>query len=364
MTSATTTSPSDDARVAEAAAVDSRMNVLSLTEEQADYLEEAAAELATGGGPQAPGAAARARAAAQTLLNRLAASQRSVVSSFAAGDLPLLVVEGMHGPLYATPPELPPIEKLKTSSACMQLASRSQILLELAGLRAFAFDLDGNEMVRLVANFKGGGASKLREEPRIDKVELSSHAGFALGAHTEPPYYCSGLAAEGHSPAPSTLILTARWNPLNEPTTVVPIREVLEQLDAMHVLALTSRVYGFRRVDSHDAAKSEDGQGVSILDWCDDGTFSMRFSAYRFSVQEGAPPIFAMALDRLKAEIAKAKVVRVVLGPERAMIINNRICLHGRDVIKDNRRLLIRLFGYDPAAVPIILSDDPLLVQG
>ncbi|AHD12643.1 hypothetical protein C163_02545 [Pseudomonas sp. FGI182] len=31
---------------------------------------------------------------------------------------------------------------------------------------------------------------------------------------------------------------------------------------------------------------------------------------------------------------------------------------------QDNRRLLIRQFGYSPFAVPLVLAEDPLLVRG
>lgn len=37
---------------------------------------------------------------------------------------------------------------------------------------------------------------------------------------------------------------------------------------------------------------------------------------------------------------------------------------HGRDVVQDNRRLLIRLFGYSAGASPVAISDDPLVVRG
>jgi hypothetical protein len=38
--------------------------------------------------------------------------------------------------------------------------------------------------------------------------------------------------------------------------------------------------------------------------------------------------------------------------------------LHCRDVIQDNRRVLIRIFGISKFSSSIVLSDDPLLLQG
>ncbi|HEZ0152263.1 hypothetical protein [Neisseria meningitidis] len=46
------------------------------------------------------------------------------------------------------------------------------------------------------------------------------------------------------------------------------------------------------------------------------------------------------------------------------MIINNTLALHCRDVIQDNRRLLIRIFGYKNNIEYISLEDDPVLAQG
>jgi hypothetical protein len=46
------------------------------------------------------------------------------------------------------------------------------------------------------------------------------------------------------------------------------------------------------------------------------------------------------------------------------MVINNTRALHCRDVIKDNRRVLVRIFGLSRFASPIVISENPLLLQG
>jgi len=46
------------------------------------------------------------------------------------------------------------------------------------------------------------------------------------------------------------------------------------------------------------------------------------------------------------------------------MVINNTRALHCRDVIKDNRRVLVRIFGLSKFSTPIVISEDPLLVRG
>lgn len=46
------------------------------------------------------------------------------------------------------------------------------------------------------------------------------------------------------------------------------------------------------------------------------------------------------------------------------MVINNVRALHCRDVIKDNRRVLVRIFGLSKFSFPVVISEDPLLLQG
>ncbi len=46
------------------------------------------------------------------------------------------------------------------------------------------------------------------------------------------------------------------------------------------------------------------------------------------------------------------------------MIINNVRALHCREVIKDNRRVLVRVFGLSKFASPMVISEDPLLLRG
>ena len=340
------------------------VSVLHLLPAQAEQLHRDAVELAGAGGPQAAGVRAQAEAGARRLGETLRPDQRAILDGYADNRITLLTVTGMVDISDdSLPLELPALEDLKRDRRCLALASRNQLLLNLAGNRAFAYDLDYNEMVRIVGNFKGGGQEKLKDEPLPEDVELSSHAGLALGPHTEPPYSCSLRATGGHSPAPSTLILTARWNPKHEPTVIIPIAEVLEALGPENVHALTRRDYRFTRPNSYIAGE-EDGVGISILDHNEQGDYAFRFSAYRFSAQEGAPESSRRAIAALKAGVAAARRVEVCLDPTKAILINNTRALHCRDIIKDNRRILVRLFGYNRFSTAIEQSVDPILVKG
>lgn len=349
-----------------AAAVDPEYRQLLFTPSQAMLLHAGAQTITACGGSERPGAAARASVAALHLYRRLDARQQAVLQDYADGRLAVLECQGLHDFDGRPPPtQLPALQALQDDRCCRLLAARNQILLHLVQHRAFAYDLDnGGQLVRLVANFRGGGHQARPGETATTQVELSSHAGLALGPHTEAPYHCALQASDGHSPAPSTLILSARWNPGNEPTCIIPMAPVIERLSTRTALALTSPSFDYSRSDSFVAGSGEDGRGVSILQFDPNGGFALRYNSYRFSLNAQAGAAAAEALAQLTAAVKASTVIRCVLTPRSAVLINNYRALHCRDIVRDNRRLLIRLFGYSRFVTPIALSQDPLIVKG
>ncbi|MBI3230939.1 MAG: hypothetical protein HYZ45_12410, partial [Burkholderiales bacterium] len=288
----------------------------------------------------------------------------AVLQRYSDGLVSALVYEGMEKLTGSDlPEELPALSDLENDRNILIIASRNQILLKLVDYKSFAYDIENDaKLVRLVGNFKGGGAKKIAAEP--EKKELSSHSGLALGPHTEGPYACSVNAENGHSPAASALILTAMWNPLREPTTVIPVRPVLDKIGTINTLALTGKYFNYTISDSYDDSKGQDGKGVSIIDFDENCGFSIRFNMYRFSVDKDAPRLVKSAYEKLCQGIDEADMIKYPLSQESAIVINNCLALHCRDVVEDNRRLLVRLFGSSKFAQPIALSHDPLIVQG
>ncbi len=321
-------------------------------------------DIAHAGGPQAPGVLMMARQAATELRQSLSPEQQAQLRAYAAGGISAMVFNGLQAVTAGPPPlDLPPLSALESERYVLCLAARNQILLNLVDHRAFAYDMDNDgQIVRLVGNFKGGGKTKLDAEPV--KIELSSHSGLALGPHTEAPYWCSVEAQNGHSPAPSALILTALWNPMAEPTTVIPLRPILEKLGTMKALALTLPNFNFTRSDSFVDGKGESGRGVSILKYHEKAGFVARFNAYRFSVDTDAPQIVHDAYAAFCQAVNTCVPIQYVLSQQSALIINNDQALHCRDTVRDNRRLLVRLFGYASYVRQIVLNEDPLLVRG
>jgi hypothetical protein len=331
---------------------------------QSALLHQLSMEIAAIGGPQAPGANFLTSAAAKELKPSFSQHQCALLEAYSDSLFSVLIFEGLKTINTSNPPdELPDLATLETRPDVLCLASRNQILLKLVDNNAFAYDLDNDgKLVRLVANFKGGGLTKIKAEP--ESRELSSHSGLALGPHTEAPYWCAVDAKDGHSPSPSSLILSALWNPTLEPTRVIPLPPVLERIGVINCLALTTENFQFTRSDSFVSGKGANGRDVSILAFDDKVGFSARFNSYRFSVNSNVSKFVKTAYSALCQRVEESTPAEYALTQESAMVINNTRALHCRDVIKDNRRVLVRIFGLSKFSTPIVISEDPLLVRG
>ncbi|MDM3884353.1 TauD/TfdA family dioxygenase [Pseudomonas sp. BCRC 81390] len=336
------------------------------TEHQSRLLDFGSKQTAAVGGPDVAGAAAIASHHAKILKGAMNERQIDMLRCFYCGEASAVEFVAMQALSSDPAPEcLLTIEALITDPVTLYLASRNQILLNLVDYRSFAFDIDNDSrQVRLVGNFKGGGKNLLHAEPTNQKVELSSHSGLKLGPHTEPPYNCSVKSESAHSPAPSALILTARWNPLHEPTTLIPVRDVVTRLNGLEALALSSNSFSFTRSDCFIKDESQKMVEKSILQFDPNSGFTLRFSSYRHAPTDGASPLARQAFHSLLRLLNEAKPYTFPLHSGSAILINNSQTLHARETIKDNRRLLVRLFGYSPDAQPLVIQQDPLVVRG
>lgn len=343
----------------------SEVAYLDFNREQGLAIALASQTLADLGGPEARGVAVQAHHFAEQLETTLSSDQQSVLRRFSAGQLSALMFRQMPSADDPTPDQLADISVLARSSRCQFLASRNHLLLALARHRSFAFDIDNDgKQVRLVGNFKGGGCTPRLDEKPNTEIELSSHAGLRLGPHSEAPYNCSTVASNGHSPAPCALILTARWNPAQEPTAVFPLQNIIERMDSLDVLALTSPSFDFTRSECFAHGQGNAGQAVSMLQFNAHGGFALRYNSYRFSLNENASSAAARAFNAFQQALSSTRPLMFDLQADTALLINNGRALHGRDIVRDNRRLLVRLFGYSRSAVPIVIAEDPLLVRG
>jgi hypothetical protein len=344
------------------------IRIFSFDDRQSVLLQRLSEKLASVGGPQASGAKLKTCLAATKLRRLFSNDQLELLCAYSDGLVSILIFEGLKKiSEISAPDELPNLTSLESRHDVLCLAARNQILLKLVDNSAFAYDMDNEgKLIRLVANFKGGGLTRINAEPEIK--ELSSHSGLALGPHTEAPYWCAVTAKDGHSPSPSSLILSALWNPSLEPTRIIPLPPILEKIGITNCLALTTESFQFTRSDSFvmgmGMGMGEDGRNVSILEFDDNVGFAARFNSYRFSVNDNASYFVKTAYAALCRAVANATPIEHSLTQESALVINNVRALHCRDVIKDNRRVLVRIFGLSKFSSPIVLSEDPLLLQG
>ena len=216
----------------------------------------------------------------------------------------------------------------------------------------------------MVANFKGGGLNKRSDE--LDSVELSSHAGIPLGLHTEAPYNCTFKSKDNLSPSPSSLIISAKSNPGLEPTFVVPTLPILKKIGIENTLALTLNYFHFTPSDSflEESRKEYQQKNVSILDFDKEQGFAIRYNSYRFSIDKNAPSLVKKAYKVFCEELDKIQPYQHPLTQKSAIIINNYRAMHSRNIIKDNTRILVRLFGTLNKDNSTVISENPLVVKG
>lgn len=314
-------------------------------------------------GPQASRAAAFAKYAADQLKRSFSPEQLKQLKDYENGLIPALAFEdmlsvcGWHDDRPSEFQELPNLPILTSRYTVAYLGSRSQIALALVNQSAFAYDIDNDgQIVRLVANFKGGGREKLEHEP--EKAELSSHAGVTLGLHTEGPYHSVGKPRDGHSPAPASLILTALENPAKQPTLVIPLAPILEKIGPDAVEVLSGPYFNFSPTDSYSSG--EGAKGVPII--YPGG--KVCYNSYRSYVDENAPSHVKEAFAAFTQEVEKATLHPYVLTQNSVLLINNWSALHARDILESNYRVLIRLFGAGEKDEHIVVSPNPLVVQG
>jgi hypothetical protein len=358
------TTPTEDASAHPSIVSANEIHTLHFEPQQAALLQQMSRELSAHGGPQVEGAGCMASLAVHKLKPAFSKAPHALLNSYVHGQVSALKFTGLlHISNVPAPQTLPALSELEKRTDILTLGSRNQILLSMVDHTSFAYDIDNDaKLIRLVANFNGGGREKIMAEP--ERADLSSHSGLALGPHTEAPYWCAVTAENGHSPSPSALILSALWNPADEPTSIIPLAPILEQIGITDSLALTTRQFNFTRSDSFVKGKGEEGRGVSIVDFKDKIGLAVRFNAYRFSVDANASHHVKRAYQHFNEAIAQSTPVQTVLTQENAIIINNHRALHCRDIVHDNRRLLVRLFGLASYAEPVVIAKDPLLLRG
>lgn len=339
-----------------------------LSKEIAVILQTKSYQLALKGGPQEKGNQKLAEDIAAELFTLFNERDKKLINDYATEKITYLVFDGflntdINGNSIEPPQknQLPTLEELESDIEVLKLASQEQIILALLNETTFAFDTENEgKIVRVVANFRGGGAQKLTNET----PDGSSHSGNTIAPHTEDPYYSSTKVVQGHSQSPSSLILTARWNPSSDVTKVAPITRVLSQLSKEEITALAGKNFNFRAAKTASEGKSTGGTHVAILNLNDQGRLTANYNSERFSVDPSASEFIKETYAKFSKIATQIEFDEINLQSSRMLVINNPLSFHSRDTVRDNRRVLLRIFGYRKNANYIFINQDPLVVKG
>lgn len=326
--------------------------------QQARLLHGFSEAIAVIGGPRASGARMAASQAATELAVCLSGAQMDLIGRYAAGLLSMLVFKGLNKVTRMGPPAtLPPLPALEQRHDILCLASRNQILLKLVDHLPFACDIaTGEKLVHIVAHCESGG---LGTRPReLGKMGPGFPSNWPSPPHTEAPYECAVHAKTGAAPFPTASILSALWNPSLEATSVIPLPPILDKLGIADRSALgernIDRLGGDPRIGGA-CQDEQDERGVSIPEHDTRPGFAVRFDARHFPSEErGSAPV-----NEALAAFRQGVPVQHILTQESAIIVNTDRALLCDDIVKDNRRLLVRLFGHSSGARPSLISATP-----
>ena len=329
-----------------------------LSAKQAHALQKECVSIVEAGGPESGTAQAMAAAAAERMQALLSKRQLAKFQRYANGQIAVLHVLGCDQPVNDPVPDvLPDRGCLQGDFVTNLLASRSQVILAMVGQDAVSYEFENKGLIaRLVGNFLGGGETPIDVPESKVAAGSSSHHGGLLAPHTEGPYFAMRWDVTGPAPSPATLALTGRWNPLAEPTCVVVLRPILNSL-GIQLIGLCLSAFRFGVSDSYEGAEAP--RQVQVVEYAKDGDFAVRYNDLRLQAEDDAPEIAKGALAALRDKIHSARPRHVALGPSDVLLINNTQAVHARDIVRDNRRLLIRVFGA-PAGRPGHYRELPL----
>ncbi|MFC0267832.1 TauD/TfdA family dioxygenase [Kushneria aurantia] len=183
-----------------------------------------------------------------------------------------------------------------------------------------------------------------------------------LKYHTEVVngYFHEERPKKGAPVSPEFFGLMCLRNPDNIPTKVLPIKQILNQMDGETINALSEPEFSAFSQSSFDVTIKT--KNLPVLVRCGTGEFGIRFSSSKL---QGENLKAEKALHAFKKLILRSRMdTHLNLSPSDLAIINNRYCLHGRGEIfgterfDGNDRWMLRVYGYDRKNLSRIEFDD------
>ncbi|WP_202802740.1 hypothetical protein [Bartonella rattaustraliani] len=130
------------------------------------------------------------------------------------------------------------------------------------------------------------------------------------------------------------------------------------------IFALTTPSFDFTRSETFTDGKGSGGSKTPILKINKHGIYGVKYNSYRFTVNDQASDFIKASFSKFERIVVNSKPFKINLNYNSTLIINNTRATHCRDIVKDNRRLLIRLFGYRDDIDYIEIQKEPLIVKG
>lgn len=180
----------------------------------------------------------------------------------------------------------------------------------------------------------------------------------ALHFHTEVVngYFIEDYPIETPLISPEIFGLACIRNPVHVGTTVLPLSVLLERMSAKLKATLFRKIYRSFSQSSFD--HNHEIEPVSVLSKLRNGVIGIRYSNSKLQSTHSDG---IAALEELRDIIASCgHSESIILEPGDILLINNRICLHGRDGIAQkanfdgNDRWLIRNYGFSAEARSIM----------
>lgn len=215
--------------------------------------------------------------------------------------------------------------------------------LKLCGAQAASFqDEMGGRLFHMVMPAKNSAQSFSRSTKR-----LNFHTEVVNGYFAEENPYA------GAPIAPDRFALACLRNPDNVRTTVLPLENILNLLQPKVITELFKPVYTARSQSSFD--REIVIKNIPVLTVLQSGQIGMRYSNSKL---EGTTGASLAALEELRLIVNSfGEDCSVNLQPGDMLILNNRLCLHGRGEVASTSRFdgsdrwLLRLYGYSEPAL-------------
>lgn len=280
---------------------------------------------------------ALARIASQTVREYMTEANKALISQFKSNSgVPFLLLKKLIDIDHL--PETPVDDSSPDELGWRKQAATMLGYLQLCGAQAASFqDEMGGRLFHMVMPAKNSEKSQRRSTK-------------ALNFHTEVVngYFEEERPQRGAPIAPNIFSLACLRNPNQVRTTVLPLADVINNLSGRTILQLMKPEFIARSQSSFD--RDIEIKSVQVLVPLYSGHLGIRYSHSKLA---GTTDASIRALAELREVIDSFDESNsVALEPGDVLVLNNRLCLHGRGEVASTSnydgmdRWLLRLYGY------------------